>query len=146
MPESSFGVGYGSGSSYTPPVWEAPTFAAGDYTASGTMAFNVDAADANVFYKIDGTTMRVSFRLGTVSIVAPLSASLYIKIPANKVANRAMAVPIWTAQPGPVHEVGYAHVGAGDNRIRLSRLAEGNWIASVNQTYIFGQIEFEIQA
>lgn len=126
-------------------VWSAPTFAAGDYTASGAMTWTVDSADAQVSYFVLGKTMIVAFRLGATSIGGTVSTDLYIKIPGTKTANRTTAAPIWVVQAGPVFEAGYAQVTSGATNITLRRQAEGNWVASTNNTYVFGQLWFEIQ-
>lgn len=126
-------------------AWTAPTFSSGDYTASGSMTWTVDSADAQVFYLILGKTMLISFRLGSTSVGGTLSNELRMTIPAGKTSNRIAAAPIWIAQAGPLFEAGFAQAAAGGTAIVLKRLNEGNWVASTNDTYVFGQLLIEIQ-
>lgn len=125
--------------------WTAPTFSAGDYTASGSMTWTVDSSDANVFYLLLGKTRLVSFRLGTTTVGGTPSTNLYIKIPDGKTANRTASAPVYIIQQGPVFECGYAQVVNGDTTIKLTREQGGNWVSSTNNTYIFGQLWIEIQ-
>lgn len=126
-------------------LWTAPTFSAGDYTASGSMTWTVDSADANVYYLLLGKTMLISFRLGTTTVGGTPSTGLYIKIPAGHTANRTAAAPIYIIQQGPIYECGYAQVVGGATTITLTREQGNNWVSSTNNTYVFGQLWVEIQ-
>lgn len=126
-------------------AWIVPTFAAGDYTANGSMTWTVESADATISYYIIGRKMTVAFRLATTTIGGSVNSLLWIKIPGGHSANRIAYAPVWITLQGPVREVGYAAAALhGATLISISRLAEGNWILSTNTTYVFGEITFEI--
>jgi hypothetical protein len=126
------------------PVWTTPAFAAGDFTANGIMTWTVAAGDVQVYaYTIIGKMMTVSFRINTTTVAGTPNTDLNIKIPASKVATKAMYNPILIIDNG-VRSIGVAAVATGGTLIILNRTDVANWTAAVDTTYVMGQITFEI--
>jgi hypothetical protein len=121
--------------------WIAPAFSAGDFTANGAMTWTVENGDVRVYYWLRGRSLQVSIRLSSTSVGGTLDTKLLMKIPGGFTAAFIGAAPAWIATNGPVREVGYAQTDStGATQITFRRLAEGNWVADTNGTWIFSQL------
>ena len=126
------------------PAWTTPTFAAGDYTASGSMTWTLQAGDViSMAYIIKGKMMTVAFSLTTTTVGGTLSTDLLIAIPASKVATKRMLNPVYIIDNG-TRTTGYALVNNSGTTIIINRSDLANWTASTNNTDVYGQITFEI--
>jgi hypothetical protein len=124
--------------------WTTPTFSAGNFTGNGSMTWTVAAGDVSTYaYKILGKTMIVAFSLITTTVGGTPSTTLQIAIPASKVATKRMANPVLLLDNN-VRATGYAEVAASGTVIQIIRTDAANFTASADQTYVFGQITFEI--
>ncbi len=128
----------------TPGAWTTPAFDAAFFTASGSMTWTVEAGDVTTYaYAIIGKIMTVAFTLYTTTVGGTPSATLYIKVPASKTVTKAMTNPV-SLLDNMVRSIGIATVAAGGQQIAITRTDVANWTASTNQTYVLGQITFEI--
>ncbi len=129
-------------------AWITPTFAAGTYTAGGTMAWTVGAGDVSVFaYLITGKTMFLTWSLVTTTVVAPLDPLLKITIPGSFTITKGFITPAFAIANAPtsaVHEVVIALGGAGQTYVQLYRLGAINWLASTDNCSQYGSVAFEI--
>lgn len=63
-------------------AWITPAYAAGDFTASGSMTWGVDAGDVRTYrYKLDGNTLLVEAIMLTTTTGGTASFALYVKVP-----------------------------------------------------------------
>lgn len=131
-------------------IWISQPYVSGDFTASsGT--WTVDSGDIQIFkYKLDGTTLFVSWAIGTTSVSAT-PATLQIKIPGGFSAVAA------GAQSGPqfYHESAGAAYIFGETWISPSSLTliqlyptgfgSGTlWIISTNNTATYATMPIEV--
>lgn len=127
-----------------PGAWTTPAYAAGDFTASGSMTWTVQAGDVSTYaYAILGKIMIVSLYLVTTTIGGTPSNALIIKIPGSKTATKTTANPVYILDNGG-GAAGYCYVTAGTTLIVCKRTDGANFTASTNLTSIFGQLVFEI--
>src|SRR3990167_787127 len=83
--------GLADGSLISAATWTTPTFSAGDFTASGSMTWTVDAGDVVTYaYTIINKVMTVLFYIDPTTVGGTPSTSLQIAIPANKTATKAV--------------------------------------------------------
>ena len=128
-----------------PATWVTPSFNAGDYTASGSMTWTVDAGDVYSFrYKIEGKTMTIIFYLFHTTVGGTLSSNLIRAIPEGKTAANYTGNPVQLWDNG-VPTTGIATVDSASNYIKIWRSDFQNYTAATNATDIIGQITFEIQ-
>ncbi len=127
-------------------TWTTPSFDAANFTGTGSMTWTLAAGDVTTYaYTITGKTMQLSFYLVTTTVGGTLSTGLGIKIPASKTSTKRMqnTVRYWD---NLVEGVGTAEVTAGGTVVYIYKntYSSANWTASTDQTYIMGQITFEI--
>lgn len=123
-----------------------PTFAAGDFTASGSMTWTVDAGDVVSYsYKLDGKWLRVIFDIITTTVGGTLSNNLRIKIPGGY-TNRtyALSVSLNYSDNGSGNTAGFVQVGAGNTYIECYKFNVANWSAATNATGVYGEIFIEV--
>ena len=124
--------------------WTTPTFAAGDFTASGSMTWTVAAGDVGTYaYTILNKTMTVSFNINTSTVGGTPSTDLMIAIPATKTATKGMRNPVQLLDNG-TRTTGVAYVDASGTVIVIQRTDAANFTAATDNTYILGQITFQI--
>jgi hypothetical protein len=126
-------------------AWVTPTFAAGNFTASGSMTWTLAAGDVGTYaYVLEGKTMTVAFVLNTTTVGGTPSTGLRIAIPAGAVSAKPMYNPVLIIDNN-VRGTGYAAVSAAGTVIEITRTDAANWTASTDLTYVFGEIRFEVQ-
>lgn len=126
-------------------AWVTPTFNAGDFTGNGSMTWTLASGDVDTLaYTIQGKKMTVSFVLNTTTVGGTLNTNLQILIPASKTAAKSMVNPVYVFD-NLVATTAYAQVNTAGTTISIIKFGAGNWNASTNQTYVLGQITFEIQ-
>lgn len=125
--------------------WQTPTFAAGDFTANGSMTWTVEAGDAVTYaWRQDGKTMTVLVTLATTTVGGTLNSQLLVKVPGSRVAAKRTINPCFILDNN-VRGSAYLEVTAGGTNIIVQRVDGANYTASANQTSVFGQITFEVQ-
>lgn len=129
------------------PAWTTPAYDAGDFTANGAMTWTVDAADVTTYaYLIEGKKMTVSIAIRQSTVGGVADTVLYVAIPASKTATKAMQnAAAFIVDNGAAAEAGgVIGVGSGATVIYFNRLNSVNWTLSANNTWVRGQITFEI--
>jgi hypothetical protein len=126
--------------------YSTPTFSAGNFTSdAGTWV--VESADVLTYqYQIINKTMTINFYIIT-STVTGTPTQLRISVPDAKFSFSRTAVPFgyWDNQIG-TGGVGQAIILPNTNIIILAKdIASTAWTNSTNQTYVWGQITFDIQ-
>jgi hypothetical protein len=124
----------------------APTYAAGDFTANGGMAWGVDAGDlAGYEYYLEGRSLRLSWYSNNTSLTAPLSNILQIAIPNGYTAfNWVTNTTVWYVQNGGARAVGFAQVAPAGTVVQILKLDASNWAASTNLSDIAGALVFSV--
>lgn len=125
-------------------AWTTPAFDAGNFTASGSMTWTVEAGDvkAYAYTYIGPHTMVIMFSLEATAVGGTPSSALYIQIPDSKVATKSV-LNVTILQNPTIIESGYSYIGVGDTKITLGRLGTSTpWtVAAAN---IYGQITIEV--
>ena len=130
-----------------PPAYTSVTYAAGNFTGSGSMTWTVQSGDQVTYaYRLADDVMTVWFALTTTSVGGTPDLSLRIAIPAGKTSAITTAMPAGlsidngSTPAGPTRVL----VAAGDPYIYLQRYDGANWAASANLTYAYGVITFPV--
>jgi len=124
--------------------WTTPSYSAGDFTASGSMTWTVDAGDVTTYaYTIVGKTMTVQFVLATTTVGGTPSNTLKIAIPASKTATKEMSSVVRLLDNGTA-EIGFCRVNAASTVIDVFRVGVANFTASTDNTQVRGAITFQI--
>lgn len=125
--------------------WITPTFAAGDYVGAGAMTWTVASGDVEVMrYRIQGKTMTVNIILTTTTVGGTVNSPLKIKIPASKSVSKRAINPCHILDNG-TRLIAYLEVTPTDaTYINVAKADGSNWTLSTDNTYVRGQIVFEI--
>lgn len=125
--------------------WITPTFAAGDYVGTGAMTWTVASGDVEVMrYRIQGKTMTVNIILTTTTVGGTVNSPLKIKIPASKSVSKRAINPCHILDNG-TRLIAYLEVTPTDaTYINVAKADGSNWTLSTDNTYVRGQIVFEI--
>jgi hypothetical protein len=127
-------------------AWIAQPYAAGNYTASGSMTWTVDAGDVTAQrWRLAGLTLQLAFYLATTTIGGTASTSLFLALPAGfKVASAPRSVtPIWVLD-GTGAGAQIAIVAGNATLLELQRMNQGAWPLGINNTYLSGNVAIEI--
>lgn len=126
-------------------AWVVPTFIASNFFASSAMTWTVAVANLTTWaYHLVGQTMTVSFSITSTTVGGTPSTTLYLAIPASKVAKRDM----WTAcrvVDNGTATTGFCAVTAGTSAIAVTRSNGANYAAAAATTSVQGTITFEVQ-
>lgn len=124
--------------------WTTPTYAAGDFTANGSMTWTVQAGDVTTYaYALVGKMETVAFTIITSTVGGTPNNELMIKVPSGTAAKQVFnAVAI--SDNGSLI-MGFAYVNSGGSQINVRRSDGANWSASTDNTIVRGQITFPIQ-
>lgn len=127
-------------------AWITPTFAAGNYTGSGSMTWTVDSGDITTqSYYLRGRTLTVAFYIGATTVGGTVSTSLQI----SNVAYGGFTIPKTTLafalynDNGGGNTQGIVQAIAGDTKLSISKNT-GNWALATNATGAQGEITFEV--
>jgi hypothetical protein len=126
--------------------WITPTFDAGDFTASGSMTWTVEAGDVAVYrYKmLSADTMVLQWSISTTTVGGTPSYALRIKIPNGKTAAGVQDVLSYGSDNGTTM-VNLVEVSNGVTYIEIfTTVAAANWSASTNTTFVRGQIILKV--
>lgn len=125
--------------------WTPVSFDAADFTAKGSMTWTLQEADqATYAYALNGKTFHVAFVLQNTTVGGVANSELYIQIPADLTAARAMAIPVRIKDAG-TWVIGFASVARDGTVITISRVDGSNFTLGVNTTDVLGQIAFEVK-
>lgn len=127
--------------------WATPTFAAGDFTASGAMTWTLAAGDVSTYaWVVKDRMMTVAFALQTTTVGGTLNTTLKIKIPGGYVATKFMLNATANILDNAVAKPGYAYVLATGTVINIEKQDGTNFAAATDTTAVYGQITFEVDA
>lgn len=124
-----------------------PTFAAGTYTASGSLTWTVDSADVTTFaYYLSGRSMSVVFFLLSTSTGGVASTALQITIPLGMTTVfQARNTTLRYSDAGGAAAAGFISLTATSTLIRLNKMDGANWSnAAANNTEVEGEIFFGV--
>jgi len=121
------------------PAWTAVTFAAGNFTANGTMTWTVASGDQEVYRWVEvGKVMSVAFAINTSTVGGALNTELRIAIPNSRTASFTTDGAFAGLNNGSAI-TGYWRVSSGAAYISLYvSLATPNWSAATDATYVRG--------
>lgn len=130
-------------------AWITPAYAAGDFTASGSMTWTVDSGDVPVYkYWLKGRTLLVNWVINTSSVGGTPSYALFLKIPGGfSAATGQYTSGMMFKDNGGAYTFSAAWVTSGTpTQIQLYVVGFGtaNWAASTNATGSYGQIAIEV--
>ena len=119
------------------------------FTAGGSQAWTVDSGDVTTYaYRYIGKTMQVAFVISGTTVLDQggfTPSTLLLKIPQGRRATRLVVTPIRAMDNGS-YLAGYAIVSPGDDTIGMYLPTSLFWSASTNNSGVWGQIEFEVDA
>jgi hypothetical protein len=125
-------------------AWITPTYSAGHFTASGSMTWTVESGDVVTYrFRLDGRTMMIQFGLQTTTVGGTPSNQLRIATPWGFVSTVNQYNTVYVLDNN-VRGVGQVVAAAGTTFLFVTTPSAGNWSASANQTYLYGQIAFEV--
>jgi len=130
-----------------PPAWIDVPYNAANFAASGPMTWTVEAADQVTFaYVLNGHIMTIAFWLYNTTIAGTADYSLFVTIPAGKVATKLMEAVgfFYWGTPAPGQGAIRIATAAGDGRLQLMMLAGGPFPLATNLAYLNGQITIAI--
>lgn len=127
--------------------WITPTFAAGNFTASGSMTWIVASGDVTTYkYYLKGSQLTIEFYIDTTTVGGTPSTELRIAIPGGFLNGARFKTAIVYQDNAGTVTVGIADTGvAGATTIALTRSAGGNWTAATDATVVSGCITIEVQ-
>jgi hypothetical protein len=127
--------------------WTTPTFSAADYSGTGGMTWTVASGNVTTSrYIVIGKTMTYIFTIASTSVGGVVSSELRIAIPGGyTAANRATQALGLIVDNGTRITAYGDTVGAANTYIAIVKHAGTNWTASAANTFVYGQITFEVQ-
>lgn len=129
-------------------AWIAPAYAAGDFTASGSMTWTVDAGDVEVYrYWLKGRSLVVNWVIVSSTVGGTLSTSLQIKVPGGfSVANQATNGMMYKDGAAAFAFAAAWASSATPTKIQLYTAGFGstNWAATTNNTFTYGEMVIEV--
>ena len=130
----------------TPGTWTTVAYSAGNFTASASMTWTVDAGDVVTYaYQIIGKIMFFNFYIAASSIGGTPHLACYIKIPASKTPKSSLMLSTNVIDNGAV-KMGGCIITTNNSNIGLycDLTQTTNWTASTNTTVVSGMLTFEI--
>ena len=124
--------------------WIDAPFSAGDFTASGSMTWTVDAGDV-IFYRymVLGNTMWMTWFIDNTTVGGSLSNVLRLGVPGGyEVDGPTRAVYRRRESAGFAHA--FLTANAGDAFVELRMFDNSNWAASTNSADVEGSATFPI--
>lgn len=126
--------------------WTAVAYASGNFTANNAMTWTVDSGDQTTLaYRLVGKTLTVAFTIATSTVGGVPSTFLQITIPGGFVAAKEVWNALGITLDSGVGIGAGVGVQAGGTLMLLRKFDGTNWTASVNTTYTYGEIIFEVQ-
>jgi len=123
-----------------------PAYAAGDFTASGSMTWTVDSGDITVYaYRLAGKMLAMQFAIISTTVGGTVSNNLRIKIPGGFTNTKyVLSVSLNYSDNGSGNTAGFLQVGAGNTYIECYKFSVANWTLATNATGVYGEIFFEV--
>lgn len=127
--------------------WAAPTYAAGDYTANGTMTWTVDSGDVTTYrYTLIGKTLFLNFVIATTDVGGAVNTELRIAVPGGFTINHTTIGTLQYDDAGAATADGRSVATAGNTYIQLIKAASATWTStSSDNTTVRGSIAIEVQ-
>lgn len=115
--------------------WTAIPYVAGDFTASGSMTWTVDAGDLLTFEKsILGKTLTLNLAINSSSVGGVASTNLIVKLPTGAVSS-SVTRAVGFAYDKTAYVQVFASTAVNGTTVTLTKLDGTNWTAtSTNQT------------
>ena len=126
-------------------AWLTPAFVAGNFTASGSMTWGVDAGDVTTFaYHKIGTRMTVAFQIDNTDLGGTASNELLALIPGGFTAAKSVSALCKITDAGGTPTAGFVYVAASGTTINFRKIDDANWtLTAGDNTSVVGQITFE---
>jgi hypothetical protein len=126
-------------------TWRTPPFVPGDFTASASMRWTVGRDDVETYaYAIHHRRMTVMFSINMSDVGGAPSNQLRIRIPGGKTATKRAVSPLGILIDNGQRVAGFVDIPAGSTVMNVSRQDVANFATSKGNTYVSGQITFEI--
>lgn len=123
--------------------WTTPSFAAGNYTGSGSMTWTLTSGDVALNkYIVIGKTVHWHMNLITTSVGGTPSTGLRVALPAGLTLTGASRGVHWYSDNGTEGFGGYLMTASYVEFYKSN--SASNWTASTNNTAIYASITFEI--
>jgi hypothetical protein len=123
-------------------TWVDLTYSAGNFVGNGSMTWTVDASDLVTYgYSMNGKIVTLAFFIQTTSVGGTLANNLMINLP--WVSTRYAEATCRCINNG-VQVLGFSRINSAENLIRFNLFDSSNWLASTNNTGVFGQLSFPI--
>jgi hypothetical protein len=127
-----------------PGAWTTPAFSAGNFTGSDSMTWTVASGDVGTYaYQIIGKTMVLAINLNATTVGGTPAVALRVTIPASKTATKGIVSGLLILD-NLVRSIGIISIAAGQTYISFQKTDNAAWTASTDQTYVLGEITFEI--
>jgi hypothetical protein len=136
-------IGFGGRENHAPIT---VPFNATDFSATGGMAWTVEAVDVVTFtYVLQGKLLTLWLRTRNTTVVAPVAGNnLQLRLP-NGMAPAIETVQLWFAAPGGgASEQVLINCQVGNPLVTILRDA-ANWVAGVNNTDVGGVLIVMVQ-
>lgn len=129
--------------------WITPTFAAGDFTASGTQTWTLAAGDVTTMkYRLTGRTLQVVFNLVSTTVGGAADSQLRIGNAewGSFTITAASIMPTLSNDNGAGVVASIASLTAAGTFLPIykSTAGAGNWAAATDTTGVYGQLTFEV--
>lgn len=125
-----------------------PTFAAGDFTGSGSMTWTVASGDVRIdSYVIQGRFVSYQYYYATTTVGGTPSTDLRRALPTLLIPAQSDAVVQWSRNlDNGTGNDGFAYVGSSFGNFLFLRRdkTSGNWAASTDNTYVQGFLTWEL--
>jgi hypothetical protein len=129
-------------------AWITPTFAAGNFTASGSMTWTVVSGNVHTYsYKLTGRTLTVNWYIIGTTVGGTPSTNLNIAIPGGFASASEVASAYFYNDNNAGYVAGAIYISAAGQTVIQCWHATfaGNWAASTTQTFVAGSLTFEVQ-
>lgn len=124
--------------------WIQRQFESSRFSASGSMAWTVEAGDVITdAYVMSGTTVVYSIAISSSTTSGTASSELRIALPTSFKVMRTVSALVRLFDTSAV--VGYAQVQPDWTYIRITKLDASNFSLATNTVTVQGQIVFELQ-
>lgn len=121
-----------------------PTFAAGDYTANGTMTWTVGSGDiVTCTHSFNGKLITMLWRMDNTTVGGSLNTQLRIAIPGGLLAAKGNTGASLLIEAGTSIS-SYSQAIAGLGFIVISKIGGANFASATDTTSLQGSITFEV--
>lgn len=126
-------------------AWITPTFAGGDFTASGSMTWTVESGDiSNFSYQQRGNTLTITLYVDTTTVGGTVSNQLRVAIHGGFAGAKASLNQVLYYSDNGTTGVGFVDVADAGTVLRLLKSGGGNWTLATNNTSVYTTVTIEI--